>query len=84
MKLSNNNNIKIFQWNARSIDKNINYLIQHLSENNYHLLLIQSLNVNLYKLPKLSGYFYPPIINHVKKDEKIKTCKHIKYIYTHI
>lgn len=61
--MSVKNNIRILQWNIRSISSNIDCLRQFLASNVYHVLLVQSLNINKNKLPKLDSYYYPPVVN---------------------
>ena len=51
------------QWNCRSIFTNQSCFSQYISNNTYHVLSLQSLNVKKNKLPKFKGYFFPPIIN---------------------
>ena len=69
----------IFQWNCRSIFTNLHYLVQHLSTApKYHLLVLQSLNVTENKLPKLSGYDYPPVIPKEHNEGKISTAIYIQ------
>ena len=58
--------LNIFQWNVRSIAKNKASLIQTLLENNYHILLLQSLFSQ--KLPDLPGY--KPITSNKRPDGK--------------
>ena len=78
MPLKTSNSITIFQWNARSISTNAPYLVQHLADNNYQVLILQSLNVCKSKLPKLPNFYYPPV--HQQADEKdiIKVAIYIR------
>ena len=55
--------LSILQWNCRSIITNLSCFSQYVSNNDHHVLSLQSLNVKKNKLPKLKGYFFPPIIN---------------------
>ena len=68
----------VFQWNCRSIDKNIDYLRQHLSDVTYDILSLQSLNVKKDKLPHLKGYYFPPVFQADKISGKIFTAIYIK------
>ena len=68
----------IFQWNARSITTNAAYLIEHLANNNYQILLLQSLNVCKNKLPRIPGFYYPPVHQSADEKEIIKTAIYIK------
>ena len=72
------NTFSIFQWNCRTISSNISYLKQYVSTEQHHILALQSLNVNRFKLPKLDGYFFPPILQYSKNDRKISTCIYIR------
>ena len=38
-------NVKIFQWNSRSISTNLSAFENHISQSNYCILALQSLNV---------------------------------------
>ena len=73
----NSNNLSILQWNCRSITKNLESLIQHLSTNHYHLLSLQSLNCSSDNLPKMPNFFFPPIINSTLTSNRIQTAIYI-------
>ena len=82
MKKSNNN-IKLLQWNARSITQNVAYLEHFLSKNECQVLMLQSLNTTLNKLPKLPNYYYPPVCNIGTPDQKIYSAIYI-YLKSHV
>lgn len=56
-------NLKILQWNCRSLGTNQSYLVDFLHSNNCDVLLIQSTKLAKHKLPTLEGFFYPPIVD---------------------
>ena len=68
----------VLQWNCRSIEKNMEGLIQHISEYKYDVLSLQSLNVKKEKLPRLCNYFYPPIYQVDTEYNKVYTALYIK------
>ena len=70
--------MKILQWNCRSIDKNLEQLKQHLSQNSYIALCLQSLNSKKINLPKIDGYHYPPITDFKGDPKKIFTAIYIQ------
>ena len=74
----NNSNITFFQWNARSIWTNLLAFENHISENNYAIIALQSLNVEKRRMPKLEGYFYPPLCNCYEHTEKVKVALYIR------
>ena len=45
-------NVKIFQWNSRSISTNLLAFENHISQSNYCILALQSLNVEKKESPK--------------------------------
>lgn len=55
------NNLNILQWNCRSAGPTFQYLEHFLKDSKKHVLAIQSLNTQKQKLPKLDGYYYPPV-----------------------
>ena len=69
-------NIDILQWNCRSILRNIDELIQHLSSNKFKVLLLQSINTSKNKLPHIPNFHYPPIYNQ-DESGKINTAIYI-------
>ena len=75
-----------FQWNCRSLGKNLSYLIQHLTEAQYDILLLQALNLTLEKAPKITGYYFPPVTSNSKPEDRLQTAIYIKLglKYTHI
>ena len=71
--------LRILQWNARYISANFKYLKQYVDNINPHVISIQSLNVNFYNLPKLKGYFYPPVTNiPTHKNSKLHTALYLR------
>ena len=48
-------NLKIFQWNSRSISTNILAYENHISQSNYCILALQSLSVEKRNLPRNSN-----------------------------
>ena len=78
MNRTNQTKICFLQWNCRSIQTNLSYLIQHLQCNDYQALLLQSLNVNSNKLPKLDNYYYPPIYHRENKKDKVNCAIYIR------
>ena len=74
------NKIKIFQWNRRSIMKNLLSFESYIEQNDFCILALQSLNVSYQKLPKLQNYFYPPICEYCrdKTDQKIYTAIYVR------
>lgn len=63
---------------VRSVSTNLPYLIQHLASNMYQALILQSLNVKKNKLPKLPGFYYPPVYEQVEDTSKISAAIYIK------
>lgn len=61
MKEKHNNIVSFLQWNCRSLNSNADLLRQYLCEHKYDVLVLQSLNVERNNVPKLDGFFYPPI-----------------------
>ena len=50
----------VLQWNCRSINTTKDQFIQHLVNNKYQAIALQSLAVVPSKLPVIDGYHYPP------------------------
>ena len=73
-----NNSLSFLQWNCRSLSKNISYLIQHLKNSDYEVLLLQALNVPENNTPNIPGYFYPPLTSNNTTSEKMQTAIYIK------
>ena len=71
-------NITIFQWNCRAISKRIDYFTQYLSKEDHHILLLQSLFCSRSKLPKLPGYYYPPLIDHLTSTKHVNVAIYIR------
>ena len=45
-------NVKIFQWNSRSISTNLLAFENHISQSNYCILALHSLNIEKKESPK--------------------------------
>ncbi|XP_076057221.1 uncharacterized protein LOC143034758 [Oratosquilla oratoria] len=50
------------QWNCRAIDTAWDLLVQHLENNSYEIIALQSLLKRPHLLPALTGYHYPPFV----------------------
>ena len=70
------NTLTIMQWNARSIRANEPYLHQHLRQEKYDILMLQSLNCKEKELPNIAGFCYPPF-SHSRPDEKVYTATYV-------
>ena len=72
--------LSIFQWNCRSIFSNKACFTQYISKTQHHVLTLQSLNVSCNKLPKLGGYYFPPIVNYesLQNNVKVSTAIYIR------
>ena len=70
-------NVKIFQWNSRPISTNILAFENHMSQSNYCILGLQSLNVEKRNLPRMNNYYYPPLCNSNKNTKKVQTAIYI-------
>ena len=71
-------NLAIFQWNCRSLTTNFQYLIQYISEKQHPIICLTSLNVSWKALPKITGYFYPPVFSCKEIDGKIGAAIYIR------
>lgn len=88
MEQSESNNcktkLKILQWNCRSLNINLHYLIQYINQSCCHVICLQSINCLSKKLPKIEGYHYPPITEKTSRaEEKIYTATYIKVEIIH-
>ena len=72
-----NNQIKLFQWNCRSLSTNVDFIKHELASNSYDILILQSLNVSSNSLPCLPGYYYPPIYETGDLKGKIQVAIYI-------
>ena len=72
------NNISFFQWNARSIWTNLPSFENHIVQNRYAVLALQSLNIEKRKMPKLENYFYPPITNCINPTDKVYSALYVR------
>ena len=77
-KKNNSKFLKIFQWNARSINTNILQFQHHINSNDYCVLAIQSLNVEPSRLPKLDNFYYPPLYTCNKENKRVMTAIYIR------
>lgn len=73
-----NQNLRIMQWNCRSINTTISYLKDFLYNESCDILALQSTNVHYSKLPKLDGFYYPPVIDIKNKGKLIKVATYIR------
>jgi ribonuclease HI len=71
-------NVKIFQWNCRSISSNLLHFENHVISENYSILALQSLNVSVEKLPNLKNYYYPPLFHSDKDTKKVQSALYIR------
>ena len=69
--------LKILQWNCRSINSSIDELRQFLHEKPHQVLCLQSLNCQKHKLPKLDGFYFPPIVNKPADNNKVYTATYV-------
>ena len=76
--VKNVQNIKVFQWNARSIRRNKDDLTEFLAENRPDVLAIQSPNCSINEMPVLNGYYYPPITDIRGDRSKAYVATYIK------
>ena len=75
-------NVKIFQWNSRSISTNLSAFENRISQSDYCILVLQSLNFEKSNLPRMKNYYYPPLCN--KNTKKVQTAIYIRsdLVYT--
>ena len=73
-----NQNVKIFQWNSRSIFTNLLAFENHISQRNYCILALQFLNVEKKNLPRMKNSYYPPLCNSNMKTKKVQTAIYIR------
>ena len=74
--------LSILQWNSRSLRRNLPFLKHHITQNNYDILCIQSPNCFSPNLPKLEGYYYPPVRSSFR--DRPKFLGAVTYIKTGI
>lgn len=77
-KSNSANNMKIMQWNTRSIRSNEADLIEFLAMNKPDVLVFQSPNCTARELPSLDGYYYPPITDLRGDQSKAYVATYIK------
>ena len=68
----------ILQWNARSLDKNFDQLIQLIPSYSFHIICLQSPNVKKDFFPKIKGYFFPPITDASHVNSKAFTAIYVR------
>ncbi len=56
----------------------MDYLVQYISQNNFDLLSLQSLNCRSGGLPRLEGYYYPPVCGPTSSGDRVMVCIYIK------
>ena len=78
MKKCQVRDINVVQWNARSLVKNISYLTNYLFSRNIQVLLLQSLNTTKSNIPKISGFYYPPIYDSKNDGGRIQTAIYVQ------
>ena len=61
---------------SRSISTNLLAFENHISQDNYCTLALQSLSVEKRNLPRMN-YYYPPLYNNNKKTNKVQTTIYI-------
>ena len=71
-------NFSIFQWNCRTLTTNFQYLVQYLSVNQHPIVCLTSLGVKWKSLPKITGYFYPPVFSCKTMEDKIGAAIYIR------
>eukprot|EP00745_Piridium_sociabile_P037673 TRINITY_DN6865_c0_g1_i3.p1 TRINITY_DN6865_c0_g1~~TRINITY_DN6865_c0_g1_i3.p1 ORF type:complete len:1255 (-),score=165.91 TRINITY_DN6865_c0_g1_i3:139-3903(-) len=68
--------IKILQWNCRAMTTALDLLLQHLANNKYEVLALQSLRTKPAKLPHLPGYHFPPFYS-TNSNDVVSTATYI-------
>ena len=71
-------NMKIMQWNARSIRSNEADLKEFLAMSKPDVLVLQSPNCTTGELPSLDGYYYPPITDLRGNQSRAYVATYIK------
>ena len=70
--------LKIMQWNCRAVKSNAAQLIQHISHVDYEIMSLQSLHCRPGDLPRLEGYYYPPVCGPVTPAGRVMVFIYIK------
>ena len=65
-------NVKIFQWNSRSISTNLLAFENHISQRSYCILALQSLTVEKRDPPRMNNYYYQPLCNSKMKTSDLE------------
>ena len=71
-------NIRIMQWNCRSINNKMDRLLQLLRTKNPDVIALQSLCNNVFSLPNIEGYYYPPITDRRFKYQEELVATYVK------
>jgi ribonuclease HI/exonuclease III len=75
------NQLSLLQWNCRSIQNKTHVLANFLKEHFFHVLLLQSLNCSFFQLPKLDGYYYPPVCD--TENGRVMTATYVSISITY-
>jgi exonuclease III/ribonuclease HI len=78
---NNMHKLSIFQWNCRSIQNKLPILSNFLKEHFCHVLLLQSLSCSFFQLPKIAGFYYPPVCD--SENGKIMTAIYVRCSITY-
>ena len=70
------NRFTVCQWNC-SINTNLDQLVQHVSRHQFEVVCLQSLACPPGNLPRLEGYYYPPVVGPVSPRDKVMDCIYI-------
>ena len=73
------NRFTVCQWNCRSINTNLDQLVQHVSRHQFEVVCLQSLACPPGNLPRLEGYYYPPVVGPVSPRDKVMACIYIRH-----
>ena len=77
MKVPQKSQIRLLQWNCRSISTNLAFLKHFLQSHLCEVLILQSLNTTSTKLPRLPNYYHPPVYEVGNSGKKISTAIYI-------
>ena len=73
-----NKGMKILQWNCRSINTNLPFLVHYLVTNHHEVLCIQSLGCKPCDLPEIEGFYYPPTYGLYPGTNKVGTATYVR------
>ena len=68
--------LSVLQWNCRSLHTNCFQLQQHINENAFDILALQSVGTSRKALPFLQGYHYPPYKRVI--DNKVRVAFYVR------